>query len=152
MRRSTLLAATMLQGVLCAVSAFTVTIGWIPRDAGERLPDDFRVLIPLALLALQAGGQCVLSRVLGYGEIPTVVVTSAYCDLAMDENVFTAPTANSKRNRRLASMGSILIGAVLGGLLTKGGDIALAIWLTGGIKAVLALVWLLWRRQRVQLE
>ena len=119
----------------------------VPADAGDLLPHDFIVLLPLALLALQSGGQCVLSRVLGYSEIPTVVLTSAYCDLAMDEKVFTGITKNSKRNRRVGSMVAIVAGAVVGGYMTKGGDIGPALWVVGVIKVFMGLVWLIWRSE-----
>ena len=154
LRRSTLVFSTSVQALLTFIAALLSTIGFVPSDAGDLLPKDFIVLLPLSLLALQAGGQCVLSRVLGYGEVPTVVLTSAYCDLVMDEKVFTGVTLNSKRNRRIASVFMIVAGAVVGGFMTKSGDIGPALWVVGAIKTFMALVWFIWRSKegRIRLD
>ena len=110
------------------------------------LPGNCIVLLPLALLSFQSAGQIVLSRVLGYGELTSVVLTSAYCDLAMDERVLTAPvTGDSKRNRRAASTVVMLLGAVAGGFLTRDGDISATLWVAGSVKVVFAVIWLFWR-------
>jgi len=155
LRRSTVMISILLQALLTFISALLSTIGTVPTDAGDLIPSNYIVLLPLVLLSLQSGGQCVLSRFLGYTELPTVVLTSAYCDLAMDEKVLTSGlTENSKRNRRVGSMLMIVGGAVVGGFLTKDGDIAAALWAVGGIKVGMALVWILWRPKegRVRLE
>lgn len=145
LRRSTVIVTTLLQALLIVLSACLSTFGVVSRNAGNELPGNLRVLIPIILLAMQAGGQCVLSRVLGYNELPTVVLTSAYCDFAMDEKLFTGLSENSKRNRRMASVLMIIGGAVIGGFLTRDGDISLALWSVAGVKVVMGLVWLFWK-------
>jgi len=155
LRRSTVMVSISLQAVLIFSAALLSTLHIVPRDAGDLIPDNFIVLLPLTLLSIQSGGQCVLSRLLGYIEIPTVVLTSAYCDLVMDEKVFTAAlTENSQRNRRIGSVLMMVGGAVVGGMLTKGEDIGTALWTVGAIKVGMAAVWLLWRPKggRVRLE
>ncbi|ORY27084.1 DUF1275 domain protein [Naematelia encephala] len=144
LRRSTLFLASLVQNVFCLVPALLVVFSAVPPDAGDRLPNDFTVLLPLALLSFQAGGQCVLSRVLGYGELPTVVLTSAYCDLAMDEKVFHGFQGNSKRNRRMGSIALLILGAGLGGFMTKERGLGLALWTVTGLKAIITVVWLVW--------
>jgi hypothetical protein len=152
LRRSTLLIASALQAILTLVPALSTQIGAVPGDAKSHVPDVIS-LVPLALLALQSGGQCVLSRVLGYGEIPTVVLTSAYCDFAMDPKLFTGIRGNSKRNRRFTSMIMVILGAWLGGWLTRDGKIASALWVVGGIKVVMTLIWVVWpKKDRAQSE
>lgn len=146
LRRSTVVFSFLLQATLTFLSATLVQTGVVPRDAGEALPDDFIVLVPLALLAVQSAGQIVMSRVLGYGEVTTVVLTSAYCDLFFDRKVLTAPLReNVKRNRRVASVVMMLLGAIAGGFLTKGGEIAVALWCAGGCKVLIATAWLVWK-------
>lgn len=140
-----MILSTFLQAVLTIISACLVTFKLVPRDAGDLLPDNYIVLLPLALLAAQSGGQCVLSRVLGYGELPTVVLTSGYCDLGMDEKLFAGVGENAKRNRRVASTAMVISGAILGGIATKHGNIGLALWLVAVVKGVMAASWLFWR-------
>lgn len=96
---------------------------------------------------MAAGGQCVLSRVLGYNEVPTVVLTSAYCDLVMDEKVFSGVTGNSKRNRRAMSAMLLLGGAAIGGWMTKEQKIEGALWIVGGVKVGMALLWVGWKAE-----
>jgi uncharacterized membrane protein YoaK (UPF0700 family) len=146
------MVAIALQALLCFASALLSTLGVVPPHAANLVPHDFIVLIPLILLSIQSGGQCVLSRFLGYNEIPTVVLTSGYCDLAMDPEVFSGLTENSKRNRRIASIFMLIAGAILGGFLTKENNIGPALWIVGGIKMAMAAVWLFWRVKGVQLE
>lgn len=152
LRRRTVMISIALQAVLCFVSAILSTTGIVPPKASTLVPHNCIVLLPLVLLAMQSGGQCVLSRFLGYNELPTVVLTSGYCDLAMDPNVFGGLTENSKRNRRLASIFMVITGAILGGFLTTGGNIELALWIVGGIKMGMAGVWLFWRAKSVHLD
>jgi hypothetical protein len=135
----------LLQSVLTAVAALLSTLSIVPPDAGETIPDNFIVLLPVVLLSIQAGGQCVVSRFLGYNELPSIVLTSAYCDLAMDEKAFAGVTENAKRNRRILSMIMVVTGAIAGGFMTKGGDIGPTIWTVAVIKLCMAGVWMIWR-------
>lgn len=146
LQRSTMVISLLLQALLTAISAGLSTAGIVPSDAGDIIPDNFIVLIPLVLLSIQSGGQCVVSRFLGYNELPSIVLTSAYCDLVMDEKVFTGGlSANSKRNRRILSAVMVIAGAVLGGFMTRSGDIGPVLWTVAGIKVLMAAVWLGWR-------
>ena len=145
LRRSTAVLSYVIQAILTFVSAALVLTDVVPNDAGFLLPENFIVLLPLSLLSLAAAGQIVMSRFLGYGEITTVVLTSAYCDFAFDEKLFATPTGNSKRNRRAASMITTVGGAIVGGFLTKNEDIAPALWLGGALKVVIAMIWMFWK-------
>jgi len=146
LRRRTVVLSFALQALLTFVSAALVTASVVPGDAGFLLPKNFIVLVPLALLSVQSAGQMVVSRFLGYGEVTSVVLTSAYCDLAFDCEVLTAlPTENPKRNRRVASAVMLIVGAIAGGFLTENGDIASALWLAGGLKVAIAVTWMFWK-------
>lgn len=145
LRRSTMFLSLLLQSILTAIAALLSTLSVVPPDAGEAIPHTFIVLLPVVLLSIQAGGQCVVSRFLGYNELPSIVLTSAYCDLAMDEKAFAGVTENAKRNRRILSMVMVVTGAIIGGFMTKGGDIGPTIWTVAAIKLGMAGVWMIWR-------
>jgi Protein of unknown function (DUF1275) len=145
MRRGTMCLLSIIQAILCFISATLVLTGVVAEDAGSQIPKNCIVLLPLAMLAFNSAGQIVQSRFLGFSEIPTVVLTSTYCDLMFDPLLFTSPlTVNSKRNRRLLSAVALLLGAMLGGFLTQHGKIENAIWIAGGVKVIMAVVWIFW--------
>jgi Protein of unknown function (DUF1275) len=146
LKRSTMTLSFLFQATLCFAAIACVLTGLVPNNAGSLLPDNCIVLFPLALLSFQSAGQIVMSRMLGYNEIPTVVLTSTYTDLFMDPKLLTAPlTTNSKRNRRAVSAVALLLGATLGGFLTEGGSIVDPLWITAALKIVLAGMWVFWQ-------
>lgn len=151
-----MMASFAAQAMLCFIGAILVETSVVPLNAQDLLPDDLIVLVPIALLSIQASGQTVVSRILGFNEIPTVVLTSTYCDLGFDPQLFTtAPSENVKRNRRIAAVVLLLGGAMLGGLMTKGEgtEVTNVLWLCGGIKTVLVLMLAGWKRKEsVRLE
>lgn len=99
--------------------------------------------VPIVLLSLQSAGQIVASRALGFNEIPTVVITSLLCDLMADPKLFLLQ--NEKRDRRVIAFVLTLVGAVVGGWVTKAtGDIAPILWLAAGIKFIVAFAWGFW--------
>lgn len=90
------------------------------------------------------------SRILGFNEVPTTVLTSVYCDLASDTQFFTGLGKNVKRNRRFASVVLFLVGGIIGGWLAKSGPgMQLALWIGGAVKFVIALCWLFWKPKEV---
>jgi uncharacterized membrane protein YoaK (UPF0700 family) len=103
-------------------------------------------LLPLAFLSFQAGMQIVASRQLGLNEIPTVVLTSVYCDIANDKALFAPVRKNVKRNRRVGAVLSLLIGAIVGGWVNKSrGGMATALWMAAFVKACLVGAWVFWK-------
>lgn len=148
LKRSSIVLAFVLQGVLCFISAGLITGGVVPEKAGSLLPGNFIVLVPLALLSISSGGQIVVSRFLGFGELTSIVLTSAYCDFAYDEKLLTSGLSeNSKRNRRAASAIMMAAGAITGGFLTQNDDIESAIWIAGAIKMLVAAIFLFWKSE-----
>jgi uncharacterized membrane protein YoaK (UPF0700 family) len=100
--------------------------------------------VPIVLLSFQSAGQIVASRSLGYNEIPTVVITSLLCDLMSDPKLFLL--RNEKRNRRLAAFILTLVGAIVGGWVTKATQqISPVLWLAAGIKFSVVLSWGFWK-------
>ena len=144
----------LFQALLCFISGVLVLSDVMPDDAGDLLPGNCIVLLPLGLLSFQSAGQIVASRMLAYNELPTVVLTSTYCDLMLDPALFSAPIREgSKRNRRFVSAVALMLGAALGGILTRGGSIANALWITGIVKVIMAVIWIFWRGEgSVRLE
>lgn len=106
-----------------------------------------RPLVPLVLLAFQAGGQMAASRGCGFNELPTTVLTSVYYDIGSDTALTAGITKNVKRNRRIAAGIVFLVGAIVGGWVYKGsgGSLAPALWTAAGIKTGAAALWLIWR-------
>lgn len=116
--------------------------GLMSSTAGEGHIDYYE-LAPLAFLAFQSGGQIVTSRLLGFNEVPTTVLTSVYCDLASDPKLFKA--YNVKRNRRAAAVVSILAGGIAGGWISRSSaGLSTSLWIAAAIKMGIALSWSLW--------
>ncbi|KAK5663411.1 hypothetical protein OQA88_3840 [Cercophora sp. LCS_1] len=86
-----------------------------------------RTLVAIGLLATAAGSQVVLSRALGMTEISTAMATAAWVDLVVDKNL--CAKANRSRNRRLAFLGSLVLGTIAGAFIFKtvGSPAALAV-------------------------
>ncbi|KXJ87710.1 hypothetical protein Micbo1qcDRAFT_167273 [Microdochium bolleyi] len=152
----TLFANFLTQSLMIWTAAALATSGAVPALAdlhyAEQLAIDGRidlvVLAPIVLLAFQFGGQIVSSRQLGFNEVPTNVLTSVYCDLMSDPMLFSGLSENPKRNRRAAAVVLMFVGGVLGGWLGKAHEemgMAIALWIGGGVKFVIAVGWLFWR-------
>lgn len=112
---------------------------------------NFIELIPLGFLAFQSGGQIVTSRLLGFNEVPTTVLTSVYCDLASDPKILKAD--NVKRNRRLGAVLMILIGGIAGGWISRSSaGLSVSLWIAAAIKLGIAYSWSVWKpKQPIEL-
>lgn len=121
----------------------------VPRATGDRGTFKWIELCPIALLAFQSAGQIVASRVLKYNAMPTLVLTSLYCDLMSDPNLLTAGIMEDPdRNRRAISAVALFVGATVGGALSKSSvGYAGALWIATGVKGSMVLAWLLWKRK-----
>jgi hypothetical protein len=147
LRRSTFAASFFLQTVLIATAAALVqgdvAPGILPAGA-----EYYIQLVPLPMLSFQAGQQSVASRQLGLNEIPTTVLTSVYCDLGNDANLFGPLNSNWPRNRRFVAVAAILLGAVIGGWLTRtSGGLAAPLWTAAGVKLCITVAWLAWKAE-----
>jgi hypothetical protein len=104
---------------------------------------DWTVLLPLALVAFQSCGQAVTSRALRYNALTSVVLTSIYCDLFSDQDLFALH--NVERNRRVAAPLLLLVGAVAGGLFSHSSiGITGALWLAALLKFLMVVMWFFW--------
>ncbi|RDW68200.1 hypothetical protein BP5796_08857 [Coleophoma crateriformis] len=107
-------------------------------------------LAPLAILAFQGSGQIVVSRLLKYNELPTVVLTSLFCDLMSDAKLLTAPLQeNPQRNRRAVAAVCLFLGATCGGYLTiSWAGLAGALWIASFLKGCITIACLFWSEEK----
>ena len=137
-RRWVLVASYALQLFFTALAAVIVTVG---KDSTNGL--HWQVLVPLASVAFQASGQAVTSRVLQYGGLTSVVLTSNYCDLFSDPKLFSLK--NVERNRRVAAPVLLLLGAICGGLWAHSSvGMRGALWTAVALKGLVVVAWLFW--------
>jgi uncharacterized membrane protein YoaK (UPF0700 family) len=137
----------LIQMLFTVLSALIVT-----RDVNEPSSGElhWEVLVPIALVAFQAGGQAVTSRVLKFNALTSVVLTSIYCDLFSDQNLFLGITQNIERNQRAAAPFALVIGVVAGGIWSKSTfGMAGALWSAAALKAFIVLAWLFWKSAEV---
>jgi hypothetical protein len=146
-RRWVLLLSYIIQTLLIGAAALMVTLG--PRTTKDG-PITSWVLVPIALIALQSSGQAFMSRVLKFGSLTSVVLTSIYCDLWADEKLFAGIIANTERNRRVAAPIMLLCGAVVAGVCERAEvGIAGALWMAAGLKAIIIVLWWFWREDEL---
>ncbi|KAF4551330.1 Hypothetical protein D9617_14g077880 [Elsinoe fawcettii] len=140
-----LFSLLFIQAFLILVSAVFVAADLVPHNApgivthatATLVIENIRIVSLLPPLAFQAGVQIATSRLLGYNELPVNVVTSTYCDI-MGDNALLA-RGNEKRNRRVAAVVLVLVGAVSSAwLMRSGGGLEAALFVAGGIKLVAA--------------
>ncbi|KAF2878464.1 hypothetical protein BDV95DRAFT_624901 [Massariosphaeria phaeospora] len=138
-KRWVLVASYSLQLLFIATAALIVTLG---NDSSNGL--HWQVLVPIAAVAFQSSGQAVTSRVLQYGGLTSVVLTSNYCDLFSDPNLLAV--SNVERNRRVAAPVLLLLGALFGGLWAHS-PIGLkgALWTAVVLKSMAVVAWLAWK-------
>lgn len=147
-RRFTLAGSFLVQAILIFVAAALVQRHVVPSPAGYQELDPGKVgfieLLPIGFLAFQSGGQIVTSRTLGINEVPTTVLTSLFCDLMSDPHMLARD--NVKRNRRVASAVTLLLGGIIGGWLSRSSvGMSAALWLAGAVKVAIAVGWALWK-------
>ncbi|KAK4039747.1 hypothetical protein C8A01DRAFT_16327 [Parachaetomium inaequale] len=148
-RRWVLAASFTAQMAITAVAAGLVTAtATADRDRNKDLESlGWEVLVPIALVAFQSCGQAVVSRALGYNALTSVVLTSIYCDLFSDAELFAL--RNVERNRRTGAPVFLLVGAIVGGKLVETSwGVAGVLWAAAVLKAGVVVVWLVWPAEK----
>lgn len=132
-----------VQTVCLAIAATIVSIHH-DKPGNQTTKDEslnWKVALPMALVAFQSSGQAVTSRVLQYRSLISVVLTSIYCDL------FSYPGLSDPDEwRRLGAVVGFLLGTCLGGLWAKS-EVGLsgALWTAVGGKGMISVAWLWWK-------
>ncbi|RAH49567.1 uncharacterized protein BO95DRAFT_506678 [Aspergillus brunneoviolaceus CBS 621.78] len=94
----------LVQAPLIIIASALVAADLIPHTAAATSLTGgplFLELIPIALLAFQSAGCLAATRFLGFSDIPIVVLTSVYFDIASDPHLLRSPLKNAERNRRV---------------------------------------------------
>jgi uncharacterized membrane protein YoaK (UPF0700 family) len=147
-RRITLIASFAFQTVLIMAAAAMVTFG---PEGGGKNDIAWNVLVPIALVAFQSCGQAVTSRALKYNALTSVVLTSIYCDLFSDTQLFHLH--NVERNQRLGAPIMLLMGAIAGGKFAHSSfGIAGALWTAAGLKLLVVIAWFFWPAEEEEEE
>lgn len=129
---------------LIIASAIFVTFEATDVPKGKEL--QWRAVVPLAMIAFESSGQTVASRALKYNSLTSVVLTSIYCDLFSDPELFAGPTKNAERNRKIAAPLCLLLGALIGGFWSHSSiGLAGALWTGAGMKCAVVVAWLVWK-------
>lgn len=147
-QRWVLCASFTFQLALVTAAALIVTITKPSKDAGL----DWKVLVPLGMVAFQSSGQAVSSRILKYNGLTSVVLTSVYCDLFSHPD-FLSPRIfeQAEQRRRAGAIICVLIGTSLGGLWARSSyGVAASLWTAVVFKAVIVIMWLLWKRAKTE--
>ncbi|KAM0253495.1 hypothetical protein ACHAP5_000524 [Fusarium lateritium] len=142
-RRWVLCASFTMQALLTSAAALIVTL----RPPGPNTDSlAWNVLVPITLMAFQSCGQAVASRALKQNALISLVLTSVYCDLFSDRELFALD--NVSRNQRAAAPLLLLFGVVAGGLFAQSSvGIAGALWIAAGLKLCMVVAWFLWRSE-----
>jgi hypothetical protein len=143
-----LIASFAFQTVLIMAAAAMVTFG---PEGGGKNDIAWNVLVPIALVAFQSCGQAVTSRALKYNALTSVVLTSIYCDLFSDTQLFHLH--NVERNQRLGAPIMLLMGAIAGGKFAHSSfGIAGALWTAAGLKLLVVIAWFFWPAEEEEEE
>ncbi|EGE08688.1 DUF1275 domain-containing protein [Trichophyton equinum CBS 127.97] len=152
LRRSTLVASFALQTTAILASSILVETGVVDSSIEASTHGIHWIqVLPISILAFQAAGQIVTSRLLGIDEIPTVVLTTLLCDLLMDKKLFSFRPRwklTDFRTRRLLTLLAAFSGAMLSGGLSKVSGLSASLWLATGIKAIVTLCFILWQGEK----
>ena len=129
-------------------------------EPNPEMDDNYKDLIPIALLAFQSSGPVFFSRVLGVVELPTIVLSTLYCDFMADlyrlpASVRTRSTSwprfwtsghQRRQFRRLGSIVMLFLGGLTGGFIFRSSTgMVGAVWLAAGLKGLMVLAWMVWR-------
>lgn len=126
-RRPYLILSNLLQTLMVFVAAALQFLYGVEMNSGPNLG-------VIALLAMASGAQVALSRSLHVNEIPTGMATAAWIDTMVDPYMLSLH--NRKRNRRVTFILALFVGGLIGVSAMKGWSSALAIVVSGILKAI----------------
>ncbi|KAF2123171.1 hypothetical protein BDV96DRAFT_626911 [Lophiotrema nucula] len=135
----------LVQGLLLCLTATLGSVDFVPRGP-EGTASEFanmRMLISLPILAFHFGMQMASSRILGFMELPTIMITAGYGDLMGDPDLFSLRW-DAMRARRMGSVVLMLAGGIVGAWIKKlGCGVWVPMWVAAGLKILLAVgIWM----------
>lgn len=133
-KRWWLFTTFFIQGLLAIVSAILLWSNAITDE--DIITRQHNVLGLITVLSFGYGAQATTARGLKVPEIPTVVITSAMVDLFGDKNLFKRE--NRPRNRRIAFIICLFMGAFIGGWIHNRVNGALTNCIAGTVKIISA--------------
>ncbi|OZJ06395.1 hypothetical protein BZG36_00647 [Bifiguratus adelaidae] len=133
-KRWWLVSTHLVSSLILYVAGILIYTGLVNISASQN------DLVFLTLTGVSYGIQAATVRPLNVPEIPTVVVTSAMVDLWSDKNLLKAH--NVGRNRRVAFIAALFLGALSGAFLIKDADGHVVI-LAASVKLAVALSFML---------
>ncbi|KAF2102706.1 hypothetical protein NA57DRAFT_71692 [Rhizodiscina lignyota] len=133
------------QTLVLVLAAALCSTSLVPQDSlggNDSILNDHRILTALPPLAFQSGMQIATGRLLGFGELPTIVLTSVYCDLMND--AVGLKLKNKKRDRRVGAVVLLVSGAIVAGWLLRACiGVHGVLWIAVGLKALTSIgMWL----------
>ena len=130
-------ALSLFHCILYFVAAALVFTNVTPVSSTSRLS-----LITFALLALGQGSQIVLTKRAGLAEFTTAVITSTIGDISSDPKLFHFWGKGVRGlDRRVASVMSLLVGAIAGGEIYKFQGYGVSLFVGGGISFLIMIGW-----------
>ena len=146
-RRLTLILSFALKTLMLFGAALLVQL--VPPMPDDPTSVEWRKAVAISLLSFQAAGQIAASRLLGFSEIPTVVLTALVCDLFLDVKLYQRPwRANAKRNRRIGAALGHFFGAMTAGGFAKEVGLAGGLWFSMSLKGSITVAWFVWSGKR----
>jgi uncharacterized membrane protein YoaK (UPF0700 family) len=147
-KRWVLISAHLLQTFFIITAAIIVT-----HDSPSERTIRWQTILPIALLSFQAAGQAVTSRALKFNALTSVVLTSIYCDLFSDVNLFAKIADNVERNQRASAPFALILGVIAGALLGKTEfGMPTALWTAVALKLLIVVAWFFWRPMKQEEE
>ncbi|OJJ30913.1 hypothetical protein ASPWEDRAFT_119845 [Aspergillus wentii DTO 134E9] len=145
-RRISLILSFALQAGLILGTA--ILVHTVPPMPDNPTSVEWRKVVPILLISFQSAGQLTASRILGFPEIPTVLLTALVCDLLLDAKLYQRPLqANPKRNRRIGALLMHFFGSMTAGGMAKHVGLAGGLFLAAAAKGAITVSWFFWKEK-----
>lgn len=132
-------------------TALVLVAGALQWQYAELIGPDTRFgRILVGLLAFSSGSQVAVVRGLKITDITTAMATAAYIDVFIDPRLFAGLTENRGRNRRVIFLLMLVAGSFVGAGVGKAANLGAAVLVSGIIKAIVSVSFLLNRKETDQ--
>ncbi|KAJ5199429.1 hypothetical protein N7472_004633 [Penicillium cf. griseofulvum] len=101
------------------------------------------IIIAVALIEADLNPHTSSDATLTGGPLFLELIPIVFTDIASDPKITDKPNTNVKRNCRVGGVVCLLIGAIVGGWLSRSsGGMQSALWMAAGLKFIAAIGWL----------